>query len=412
MTTHLIVFLAGIVCGILVQPFLVPETPPTVFVPDVPKANCPPCSSAASPVFSKNECPKCEECKTESCPVCESNTVVSKNSNDNSCPSWFYRTTQDYFPAGAQQQFKGAMGQGWWFLGCKSDVDEVLDILKLFYEGPDVDGVFVDIGANLGQVTENLMQTFGNIPWNRYKRKYGLDGLYCKNDPQPGAEVYMFEPQPNNAGRIKQRMELSDWHLERVHLIEAAVSNYSGTADFEYTGEFSETGSLGGAKANYKGDRSTVTVDVVTFDEAYDKHFKGKKIYMLKCDTEGFDGTVVRGAEKVLASGKLRFLTFEYHSLWFENETGDTLFDILKFLEGYNYMCYFILPNRLIPLSGSYWRNDFEMKRWSNVFCGKKDDFLLEKLVYMYHISTLNGREETNLFETKDDAMEFFFKNK
>ena len=37
-------------------------------------------------------------------------------------------------------------------------------------------------------------------------------------------------------------MELSDWHLERVHLIEAAVSNYSGTADFEYTGDFSETG--------------------------------------------------------------------------------------------------------------------------------------------------------------------------
>jgi len=145
------------------------------------------------------------------------------------------------------------MGQGWWFLGCKSDVDEVLDILKNFYKGPDQDGVFVDIGANLGQVSENIIQTFGNIPWNRYKRKFGLDGLYCKNDPQPGAEIYMFEPQPNNAKRIRERMEYAFWHLERVHLIEAAVSNYTGTAEFVFTGEYSETGTLA-EKANNKKD--------------------------------------------------------------------------------------------------------------------------------------------------------------
>ena len=40
------------------------------------------------------------------------------------------------------------------------------------------------------------------------------------------------------------------------------------------------------------------------------------------------------GMPKVLESGNLRFLTFEYHSLWFDNETGDTLRDILDILEG------------------------------------------------------------------------------
>ena len=39
-------------------------------------------------------------------------------------------------------------------------------------------------------------------------------------------------------------MEYSHWGLERIKLIEAAVSNYSGTATFGYPAseEFTETG--------------------------------------------------------------------------------------------------------------------------------------------------------------------------
>lgn len=420
-TSHFVVFLAGIVIGVLVQPFFVPDTSPQLFVPETAHQNCPKCdcnfSLADCPETEDSECPEVEECEVqdfEACEVCSETECPLCPSTENSetqCPVWWDRVSQDYFPQGVQKQFKGAMGQGWWFLGCKSDVDEVLDILKNFYKGPDADGVFVDIGANLGQVSENIIQTFGNIPWNRYKRKFGLDGLYCKNDPHPGVEIYMFEPQPNNAKRIRERMEYSFWHLERIHLIEAAVSNYTGTAEFVYTGEYSETGTLAEKANNRKGDDETrIQVEVLRFDDAYERNLKGKNIFMLKCDTEGFDGTVVRGMPKVLASGKLRFLTFEYHSLWFDNETGDTLRDILDILESHNYMCYFILPNRLLPIGFGYWQKMFEMRRWSNVFCGKKDDFLLEKLVIMYHIATLGDRKETNKFETKDDAMKWYFK--
>merc|ERR1719373_721436 len=337
--------------------------------------------------------------------------ALSAGGDSSVCPDWFYRVTQDYFPEGADKHFKGAMGKGWWFLGCKSDVDEVLDILKLFYQGPDKDGVFVDIGANLGQVTENLVQTFGNIPWNRYKRKYGLEGLYCKNDPHPGAEVYMFEPQPNNAKRIRERMDFSHWNLERIKLIEAAVSNYSGEASFSMdAGEtYSETGSLGTVTANLV-EQNHVTVEVLSFDDAYEQHLQGKKIFMMKTDTEGFDGTVVRGMTKVLQSGKLRFLTFEYHTLWFDNDTGDSLKSITDLLSGFGYFCYFVFPQRLLPISGDYWQDKYEMRRWSNVFCGKKDDFLLEKLVIMYHIATLGSSEqETNAFNDMEDMMKFFF---
>jgi len=421
LTSHLIVFLGGIVLGVLIQPYFVPDQTPQFFVPDLgaPASHYPTCPKC--PVAEPLDCPVCPACECETCKVCEEcedceecscseAVAVAESGDPSSCPSWFHRVTQDYLPAGADKHFKGAMGKGWWFLGCKSDVDEVLDILKLFYQGPDKDGVFVDIGANLGQVTENLVQTFGNIPWNRYKRKYGLEGLYCKNDPHPGAEVYMFEPQPNNAKRIRERMDFSHWNLERIKLIEAAVSNYSGEASFSMdAGEtYSETGSLGTVTANLV-EQNHVTVEVLSFDDAYEQHLQGKKIFMMKTDTEGFDGTVVRGMKKVLANNKIRFLTFEYHHLWFDNDTGDTLKKTVELLGSFDYFCYFILPQRLLPISGKYWQDKFEMRRWSNVFCGKQDDFLLEKTVLMYHTATLVGREETNQFKTQDDAMSFFF---
>ena len=78
----------------------------------------------------------------------------------------------------------------------------------------------------------------------------------------------------------------------------------------------------------------SVEVEVVTFDDAYERHLNGKKIFMMKTDTEGFDGTVIRGMSKVLQSGKLRFLTFEYHTLWFDNDTGDSLKSITDLLAG------------------------------------------------------------------------------
>jgi len=427
-TSHLIGFLAGIVLGVLIQPFFVPDQKPQFFVPDIGEHphNCPICQTCEKcspcPDIPIQECELQAEC--EECPVCPDNdrdmemecscpdqTSPNGDTSSGACPVWWDRVSQDYLPEKVSKKFEATMSKGWWFLGCKSDVDEVLDFLKNFYRGPDKDGVFVDIGANLGQVTENFVQTFGNIPWNRYKRKFGLDGLYCKNDPNPGAEVYMFEPQPNNARRIRERMEFSYWGLERIKLIEAAVSNYSGTASFGYASdsEYTETGSLG-SKRSDKVERKSVDVEVVSFDDAYERHLHGKKIFMMKTDTEGFDGTVIRGMKKVLASGKLRFLTFEYHTLWFENETGDSLKSITTFLEEYGYFCYFIFPQRLLPISGEYWQDKFEMRRWSNVFCGKKDDFLLEKLVIMYHIATLgSSAQETNAFNDMEDMMKFFF---
>merc|ERR1719471_460420 len=205
-------------------------------------------------------------------------------------------------------------------------------------------------------------------------------------------------------------METSFWHLERVHLIEAAVSNYTGTAEFVYTGVRSETGTLAKKANNRAGDKEQrIKVEVLRFDDAYERNLKNRKIFMLKCDTEGFDGTVIRGMPNVLKSGKLRFLTFEYHTLWFENETGDSLKSITEFLSGFGYFCYFIFPQRLLPISDEYWQDKFEMRRWSNVFCGQKDDFLLEKLVLMYHIATLGSAEEQNKFNDMEDMMRWYF---
>jgi len=464
LTSHFIVFVTGILIGVIIQPSIVSHTSQQLLIPaeqhiveqlSTQQLNCPKCPTCQC---ENNEVPNCPECppqekcpeKTESeCEPCESNQsdlvdVVSEEDSpcqicpvceekentgaaiETACdcpeqgegtggteamPVWWPRAQEDWFPDGVQKKFKAAMQQGWWFLGCKSDVDEVLDILKPFYRGPDIDGVVIDIGANLGQVTEHILQTFGNIPWNRYKRKFGLDGIYCKNDPQPGVEVFMFEPNPHNAKRIRERMDFSHWGLERVHLIQAAVSNYTGSASFYFAGSLGETGNLKKTVAKEKGKRSTVEVEVLSLDDAHSRYMRNKKIFMLKTDVEGFDGRILRGASTLLEQQTIRFLTFEYHGLWFDN-TDDTLKDTLAYLDKFGFICYLILPKRLLPLSGKFWQPMFETKKWSNVFCGHSDDFLMEKVVLMYNMLNLREREDEKTYSTKNDAMEWMFTDK
>jgi len=449
LTSHFIVFVTGILIGIIIQPQIIHHSSQQFLIPAEQKIvdqvqNCPHCEceecQCKNSENSESECPKCpgRECpETKECQPCESNdaadvvteecpecpkcdkeieagnedAITDEGSDTGEMPVWWPRAQESWFPEGVQKHFKGAMQQGWWFLGCKSDVDEVLDLLKPFYQGPDIDGVIIDIGANLGQVSENILQTFGNIPWNRYKRKFGLDGIYCKNDPQPGVEVFMFEPNPHNAKRIRERMDFSHWGLERVHLIQAAVSNYSGSASFFFAGEMGETGNLKKTAVKEAGKRNTVEVEVLSLQDAYDRYMKRKKIFMLKTDVEGFDGRILRGAHKLLESQTIRFITFEYHGLWFDNSI-DTLKDTLTYLGKYDFICYLILPKRLLPMSGKFWKPIFETKKWSNVFCGHSDDFLLEKVVLMYNLFSLSEREENYEYKSKDDAMRWMFTDK
>eukprot|EP01036_Dinobryon_divergens_P034063 gene34063-44011_t len=81
-------------------------------------------------------------------------------------------------------------------------------------------------------------------------------------------------------------------------------------------------------------------------------------IDILMIDTEGHDALVIRGAKHLLKRHAIRCLVFEYHELfpWSEMKLEETG------------------AERLWPVSGSCWHENYEFHSWSNVMCVLRED--------------------------------------
>jgi len=86
----------------------------------------------------------------------------------------------------------------------------------------------------------------------------------------------------------------------------------------------------------------------------------------VKIDTEGFDDVII---SSVKFWGKVNFIYFEYNDKWFwKSGNKMTLQEVIyKLSDEFN--CYFV-GSKLISLMK--WISSFEIKRWSNVFCIRK----------------------------------------
>jgi hypothetical protein len=109
-------------------------------------------------------------------------------------------------------------------------------------------------------------------------------------------------------------------------------------------------------------------------------------IFLLKIDTEGYDYNAVDGAHQMLAAKRIKFLSFEYNKKWFTSGRTRTLKQVSEQLyKEYSYECYWILDEALIPLFGDWWIPEYEIRAWSNVFCGQKGDRHLSWVVDSYN---------------------------
>jgi FkbM family methyltransferase len=130
--------------------------------------------------------------------------------------------------------------------------------------------VFYDIGANVGfysMLASILMENQG--------------------------EVHSFEPSKSNVRRIHQHLELN--RIRNCHVHECAVSNFNGFAKFQFSEELNTMGHL--------SDSDGVQVAVTTLDQ-FVSSGKGKPPTVIKCDIEGAEFDMFRGAGEVL--GKYR----------------------------------------------------------------------------------------------------------
>jgi hypothetical protein len=85
---------------------------------------------------------------------------------------------------------------------------------------------------------------------------------------------------------------------------------------------------------------------------------------------QGFDGLVLKGASKTLASGRVGFIEFEYHNIgpWSTMRLQDTV----EYLDALEFTCYFANKDGPIPVTCFDWKRFNNKHHWSNLICASR----------------------------------------
>jgi FkbM family methyltransferase len=162
---------------------------------------------------------------------------------------------------------------------------------------------FVDVGANVGE-------------WA------SMFAGYMKTPPAG----ILFEPNPTTAAHL--RSVLRRKNLEGCQIVEAAVSDRDGSAQFYAEEACGETSSLYSSAVHTTAN--SVDVKVCRLDTELATR-NVTQVDVLKIDAEGHDFFVMLGAISYMAAHRISMLQFEYNLPWID--AGATLtraFDFLK----------------------------------------------------------------------------------
>jgi len=165
-----------------------------------------------------------------------------------------------------------------------------LTLSKLILQKAKSNGVFVDVGANIGYCSL----------------------LFASTGEK--AEVYCFEPAKRNISFIHHNITLNKLS-DKITLYPFAVSNIDGDMFFDQSSaEQTGWGHLSTSETSEK-------VKVVQLDTIFQE--LEKPIALLKIDVEGFDLHVILGARKMLKKKSIDTIVFEYHKDLFKISTPD-----------------------------------------------------------------------------------------
>lgn len=196
------------------------------------------------------------------------------------------------------------------------------EVLSLFHRR-SISPVIFDVGANVGAWTLELLA-----------QVRGLTG-FC------GAiSVHAFEPFPPTFRTLSSRVsEFTSKGLVRCN--ELALSSEDGESQMFGTPGL-ETASLHAGVESASYDRVIVRRQKA---DTYCEENDIQDVHLLKCDAEGHDFEVIRGAARLLEKGKVWFLQFEYNNRWVYSR--HYLRDVFEFIAGTRYRLSKVTPEGL-----------------------------------------------------------------
>jgi len=181
--------------------------------------------------------------------------------------------------------------------------------------------VVFDVGANIGKYTVLLNQVFGEK-----------------------AHVYSFEPAHETYGKLSLNVS----KLPNVHVYNFGFSDKSGTQQI-----YSDM-TLSGLASVYKRRLDHFNIQMNRREkiklrtiDSFCKKEKIENIHFLKLDVEGHELKVLAGAEKMLRSGKIEFVQFEFGSC---NIDSRTFFQDFYYLLKDKYILYRIMKDGIYEI--------------------------------------------------------------
>jgi len=164
---------------------------------------------------------------------------------------------------------------------------------------------FLDIGANRGHWTAEILTTLA---------RHRAQGV-----------VHGFEPSPDTFEAFATRFA----QVPTVHAHPLALSDRQGAAPFYVAGPLSGLNSLHPGDGPRGADVAVGTVD------AFRAQTGLMHIDLVKCDAEGHDLTVLKGALATLQSGQVDAWQFEYNHRWLANRA--CIRDVFDLIDGLPY---------------------------------------------------------------------------
>ncbi len=179
----------------------------------------------------------------------------------------------------------------------------------VFKEMARTSHVFLDVGANIGYFSFLVKQL------------------------SPKAQVYSFEPLPQNIESYKKNQELN--HFSEMHLQQVCVADQAGETEFLIP-PVEESG--WGRMAHrdlFSGEK--IRRSVITLDQFCREKNVGK-VDLIKIDVEGYEFKVLQGATEVIATHRPR-ICIELNEPCLI-DTGTSSEEIFSFFKKRNYQMY------------------------------------------------------------------------
>lgn len=205
---------------------------------------------------------------------------------------------------------------------------------------------FIDVGANIGYFTSLAL-----------------------SNKQFKGRIHSFEPHP----KIKEKLEsnVKNWNENnRVTLYDCALSDCIGVANLNIPVDFENNEGIATLCEIDGSNIESIEVKMDTVDNLFNENKK----YILKIDTEGHEASVLKGAEKLLASDNIKLIFFE--------EFRPYPAESFEILEKYGFEIRRIERGFLGPKLKDI-KSPREEYLWEplNFVAAKKDDQILKKII-------------------------------